>query len=116
MTSLNDRRLDSASFKRRKASADTLRKIRDWDIWECDQSTYSHDYDRAVSLVVHSGAATVRFDTGETVDLVAGDFLSIEPGVQGSWEISEPLRNIYQYHDTFQSASKREEQVRWQNR
>ena len=116
MTSLTDRRLDSVSFKRRKATADTLRKIRDWDIRECEQPTYNHNYDRAVSLVVHSGAAIVRFDTGETVDLVAGDFLSIEPGVQGTWEISKPLRNSYQYHDTFQSASKRENQVRWQNR
>ena len=116
MTRLTDRLLDSASFKRRKATADTKRKITAWEIWECDDPTFSHDYVRTVSLLVHSSAAIVRFDTGETVDLMAGDFLTIEAGARAQWTISEPLRNSYQYHDTFMSASNREDQVRWQRK
>ena len=58
----------------------------------------------------------MRFDTGETVDPMAGDILTIEAGARAQWTISEPLHNSYQYHDTFMSASNRENQVRWQSK
>lgn len=115
MTRLNERIMDSTRFKRRKATDDTKRKIASWEIWECTKPTYSHDYDRAVSLYVHHGVAIVTFDNGEAVDLQPGDFLTIEQDAKATWAITEPIRNSYQYHDTFLSASNREKQVKWQN-
>lgn len=64
-----ERLLDGAEFERRKATADTRRKIKGWDVWECADATFSHDYDRAVTLFVHEGRATVTFAGGEKDEL-----------------------------------------------
>ena len=116
MTRLNERILDSARFKRRKATEDTKRKIVGWEGWSCEGPEFQHDYDRTVSLYVHQGGAVLTFDNGETVDLQSGDFLTIEEGARACWAISEPIRTSYRYHDTFMSASNRSEQVRWQGK
>ena len=110
---LNERLLDAEQYQRRKATADTVRKIVDWEIWECADASFSHDYDRTVSLYVQQGAAVLTFATGDQLDLQAGDFLTIEAGAHADWAITEPLRNSYCYHDTFESAVQRTSQVRW---
>ena len=115
MTRLNERIQDSAWFKRRKATEDTKRKIAGWESWSCEGPEFQHCYDRRVSLYVHQGAAVLTFDDGETVDLQPGDFLTIEEGARASWAISEPIRNSYRYHDTFESASRRGSQVYWRD-
>jgi len=114
MTRLNERIIDSKSFTRRKATADTKRKIAHWEIWECADPSFTYEYDRTISLYVHEGAAVVTFSDDEVVDLAAGDFLTIQQGTSAQWAISAPIRNSYQHHDTFESAAKRAEQVRWQ--
>ncbi len=116
MTRLNERIIDSKVFTRRKATADTKRKIARWEIWACADPSFSFDYDRTVSLYVHEGVAVLTFSDGEVVDLQAGDFLTIQQGASAEWVISTPIRNSYQYHDTFGSAAKRADQVRWQDK
>lgn len=108
---LSERIVDEEQFQRRKATADTVRKIVDWGIWECSDASFSHDYDRSVSLYVHTGKAILTFASGEQVDLQAGDFLSIETGASATWAISAALRNSYRYNDTFESAAQRKAQV-----
>lgn len=115
MTRLKERLLDSAQFNRRKATADTLRKIVGWDIWFSEGPEYQYDYEITTSMYVNEGAAVLTFDNGESVDLQAGDFLTIFKGASATWAISEPIRNSYQYHNTFNSAEKRVEQVCWQD-
>ena len=116
MTRLNERILDSVQFRRRKATADTERKIAGWETWICEGPEFQHDYVRTVSFYVHHGAAVLTFDDGETVDLQAGDFLTIEQGASAKWAISEPIQNSYMYHDTFMSAANRTTQVRWKGK
>lgn len=95
----NERLLDSRFFKRRKATEDTKRKIGAWDIWECADPAFSFEYDRTVTMFVHEGAAVLTFSDGETVDLQAGDTLTVQSGASADWVISQPIRNSYQYHD-----------------
>jgi uncharacterized cupin superfamily protein len=116
MTRLNERIVDSRYFKRRKATADTQRKIANWAIWNCADPEFEYDYERRVSLYVHQGAAELTFSDGEVLDLQPGDFLTIEPGARATWKITAPIRNSYAYHDTFESASRRASQVRWQDK
>ena len=113
---LNERLLDSDLFKRRKATADTRRKITAWEIWECADPVFSYDYDRTVTMYVHEGAAVLTFSNGKTVDLRSGDTLMIQAGAVAEWVISEPIRNSYMYHDTFMSAANREAQVKQQGK
>lgn len=110
-----DRTLNGKHFKRHQATADTQRKVADWDIWTCDDPTFAHDYDRTVSLLVNAGKAILTFADGETADLQAGDFMTIYQGATATWTISEALRNSYCYHDSFDSATKRQQLVYWQN-
>ena len=98
MTRLTERLIDAACFKRRLATEDTKRKVVDWDIWECADAEFSHDYDRTVSLYVNEGSAILSFADGSQVDLQAGDFLTIAQGASAVWAISSPLRNSYCYH------------------
>jgi uncharacterized cupin superfamily protein len=113
MTRQNERNLDSDQFTRRKATADTLRKITGWKIWTCAEPRFQNDYDITTTMVVQQGAAILTFGNGEIVDLQAGDVLTIEQGASASWVISEPIRNSYQYHNSFDSASQRAHQLRW---
>lgn len=113
MTRLNERIVDSALFSRRKATADTKRKIAGWKLWECDDRLFSHDYDRTVSFFVHEGQATLTFATGEILDVQPDDVVTIHNGASATWAITKPIRNSYCYHDTFESAAKRHEQVYW---
>ncbi|PRZ44608.1 cupin domain-containing protein [Tritonibacter scottomollicae] len=108
-----DRLLDGTNFQRRKATADTKRKVKGWDEWECTDATFQHDYDRKVTMFVQEGSATLTFGDGEMVDIEAGDTLTIQPGVSASWNIAPPIRNLYCYHDTFTSAENRVAQVNW---
>lgn len=109
---LNERILDSRSFKRRKATEDTKRKVVAWDIWECADPAFSFEYDRTVTMFVHEGAAVLTFADGEIVDLQEGDILTVQSGASADWVISQPIRNSYRYHNTFTSASNREAQVK----
>ncbi|QMU58830.1 MAG: DUF861 domain-containing protein [Boseongicola sp.] len=110
---LTDRLLDAEQFKRRKATEDTKRKIAGWEIWECADPTFSHNYDRTVTMYVHEGAADLKFSDGTTVDLQSGDTLTVQAGASADWTISKPIKNSYAYHDTFNSAANRAAQVRW---
>jgi uncharacterized cupin superfamily protein len=116
MTRLNERIVDSRFFKRRKATEDTKRKIANWAIWDCADPEFQYAYERRVSLYVHQGRAELTFSDGEVIGLQPGDFLTIEPGAKAIWKISEPIRNSYCYHDTFESASRRASQVRMQDK
>lgn len=111
MTKRNERMLDGVFFSRRKATEDTKRKISAWEIWECTDPEFTYTYDKTVSLYVQDGAADITFENGEKVNLVAGDFLTIQSGTSATWAITQPIRNCYQYHDSFQSASNRHKQV-----
>ena len=104
---LNERLLDNQLFKRRKATEDTKRKITGWEIWECADPSFSYDYDRTVTMYVHEGAAVLTFSNGGSVDLQAGDTLTVQAGASADWVISKPMRNSYCYHDTFKSAANR---------
>lgn len=108
-----ERRLDGKQFRRRKATADTKRKVKGWEVWECTDATFAHEYDRTVTLYVNEGSATLTFRDGETVEIEAGDTLKIEAGASAKWDIAPPIRNSYCYHDSFSSAESRTAQIHW---
>ncbi len=113
MSQVDIRILESLHCKRHTASADTVRKTMGWEIWQCNDHEFKYSYDRTVSLIVHEGAAELTFADKTKVSVQPGDFLTIEKGAQATWHITSPLTNRFQYHDTFESASKREAQVHW---
>lgn len=115
MSQIDNRRLDSSQFKRHSASADTKRKITEWEIWKCSDPEIQYDYDRTVSLFVQEGSAKLTFEDGATLTLHPGDFLTVEKGANVTWRVTSPICSRFRYHDTFESASKRDAQVHWHN-
>lgn len=113
---LDERKLEGTNFKRRKATADTKRKVEHWEVWECHDTAFAHDYHRAVTLYVNEGGAELTFGDGETVEIEKGDTLTIHKGARATWTIQPPIRNRYCYHDTFSSAESRAEQVHWRGK
>lgn len=83
----------------RSATEADLRQIENWEHWHCADAEYRHDYDRPVTLYVHSGAATVAFLDCGSVELQAGDLLTIRKDAKAVWRISQPIHNSYKYHD-----------------
>lgn len=116
MTRLTERLLDATHFKRRKATEDTKRKIDGWEVWECADPAFDYDYNRTVTMYVQAGAAVLTFADGTSVDIQPGDTLTVQAGARASWVITSPIRNSYMYHDSFLSAAKRGEQVRWEGK
>ena len=98
MTQDDNRKREAALFKRQKATDEIRAEIKGWEIWECAESEFSHDYDRKVSLFVHEGGAQLTFSDGSEVDLQAGDFLTTEAGASAVWTFIAPIRNSYCYH------------------
>ncbi len=102
-----ERSIDAGPVKRRKASADTRRKIADWDLWDCSSPEIRQDYDRPLSLFLHAGAAELSFASRGRMDLEPGDLLIIEAATWAIWQVKAPIRASYLYHDRSASASRR---------
>ena len=104
---VNERVLKTTNLYRQAATPDIHRKTAGWNRWSCADSVYRHHYDREVSFIVQAGAAIIELNTGERLEVIAGDFVTIQPGVTGEWQISQPLENRFCYHDSFDTAASR---------
>ncbi|MCS3470113.1 putative cupin superfamily protein [Pseudomonas sp. JUb42] len=103
-----DRRaLKTTLLSRHLATSDTRRKTVAWAVWQCADAIYSHEYDKEVSFLVLAGCALIELSSGDRVDVLPGDFVTIRPGISCRWHISEPMENRYCYHDSFEIAERR---------
>ncbi|MDX3128634.1 cupin domain-containing protein [Streptomyces europaeiscabiei] len=46
-------------------------------------------------FVVPAGEATVRFETGESIELAPGVVVRLYAGERAGWEVRSPLRKVY---------------------
>ncbi|MEH6578476.1 MAG: cupin domain-containing protein [Amphritea sp.] len=107
------RSFDSKLVNRRLASRDTERKIAAWEIYESDAGEYRKEYDRSVSFYIEAGEAVLNFNSGEIIDIKAGDFVTIEKGAVAHWQINNGIVKKYLYHDSYNSADNRLTQIHW---
>ena len=101
MNTINSRHSDGISYSRRSTSPDTLRKIKHWACWTCNDPVFEHSYDRRVSFYVQEGTAELSFSNGESLHISAGDMVTIKPNVSAHWTIETPIVNLYCYHDSY---------------
>ncbi len=86
-----ERKLDGSNFKRRMATVDTKRKIIGWDIRECPDQTFAHNYERTITLYVHQGSTSLTFSDGETVKIQAGGTLTLQAGASATWAVEPTI-------------------------
>ena len=98
ITMTDPRYLKTDTCLRRAAGVDFPDAAAQWEVWHCEGPTFEHSYDRAVTLYVDQGVASIAFSTGQVVDLQRGDLLTIEVGAKAVWTIRQSIRNLYRYH------------------
>lgn len=62
--------------------------------WRSDPATYAYAFETDETFVVLDGAATIALDTGETVQVKAGDMAYFAAGTQSTWTITQPFRKF----------------------
>ncbi|WP_116473916.1 cupin domain-containing protein [Zobellella maritima] len=82
----------------RQASDEEKQRCQDWELWESgDTDRFSYSYDQDVQFIVQRGEAIIHSPTNEPVAIGPGCHVTIHKGVEGSWAISSPVVNRYQY-------------------
>ncbi|MBV4473315.1 cupin domain-containing protein [Pseudomonas botevensis] len=82
----------------RQATAEEQQQSQQWELWESDDTDrFEYSYDRDVRFVVQSGEAVIHSPTNPPVSISPGKLVTIRKGVEGSWTISVPIINRYQY-------------------
>ena len=72
-------------------SADKL----DVSLWRSDPATYDYLFEGDEAFHVVEGAATVELpDTGETIELRAGDVAYFAAGTRSIWTITQPFKKF----------------------
>ncbi len=64
-------------------------------IFTCQPSRFRYVFETDETIHVIEGRAKVTLDSGEAVELSAGDIASFPRGAHAIWEISEPLREFF---------------------
>jgi len=62
--------------------------------WRSEPATYAYDFETDETFVVLEGAATIALDTGETVEVKAGDMAYFAEGTRSTWTITETFRKF----------------------
>lgn len=63
-------------------------------LWSLSAGTV-RDVEADEVFVVLEGDATVRFETGESVELTPGTLVRLHTGERTEWEVRSPLRKLY---------------------
>lgn len=66
-------------------------------IWECEPGGWPvvNRPNTETCYIIAGRARLTDFETGQTVDVTAGDFLTLPPGWSGRWDVIETVRKAY---------------------
>ena len=64
-------------------------------VWECTPGKWRRAVTQAEFSHFVTGRCRFHADTGETLDIEAGDAVLFPPNTQGTWEIIETVRKNY---------------------
>ncbi|MDX3588813.1 MULTISPECIES: cupin domain-containing protein [Streptomyces] len=78
------------------AAAKTLGEFggTEFGLWTLTVGTV-RDVEADEVFVVVEGDATLRFDTGESIELTPGAVVRLHAGERTEWEVRSPLRKVY---------------------
>ncbi len=81
-------------FHQIEPKGDSVDKL-DACIWRSDPATYDYMFEGDEAFHVLEGAATVELpDTGEMVELQAGDVAYFSAGTRSVWTITQPFKKF----------------------
>ncbi len=64
-------------------------------VWRSDPATYDYLFEKDEAFFVVAGAATIELaDTGERIELRAGDVAYFSAGTRSVWTITQPFKKF----------------------
>ncbi|MCW1824422.1 hypothetical protein A5731_00870 [Mycolicibacterium conceptionense] len=63
-------------------------------VWEAEPGVHM-DYRGQETVVILSGRATVKGESGDTVEVGPGDLVVVDPGEGTTWTVHETIRKVF---------------------
>ncbi len=70
--------------------------VKDWPLWEREESVFDWHYDERETAYVIEGEVEVETETGEVLTIEAGDLVVFPQGLDTVWRIKEDIKKHYQ--------------------
>lgn len=70
--------------------------VKDWPIWEKEESVFDWHYDERETAYIIEGEVEVETETGEVLTIEAGDLVVFPQGLDTVWRIKEEIKKHYQ--------------------
>ena len=69
-----------------------------WGFWEKGVSEFPWQYDSQETCYILKGRAEIKdLDTGDVVEIKAGDLVVFESGLKCQWDIKEAIEKYYKF-------------------
>lgn len=89
-----------SSIKVQKATPEKLAElgVESWSPWECGPETFDWEYSSDETAYVKEGRVRVRTESGEEVELGAGDLVFFPRGLKCTWTVLQTIRKVYVFN------------------
>lgn len=73
--------------------------VRDWPIWEKEQSEFPWHYDSAETCFFLEGDVVVTPEDGDPVEVGKGDLVTFPAGMSCTWKVRKAVKKHYSFGD-----------------
>lgn len=82
-----------------KPCDDQVQTSKTWPIWECDVSKFDWEYTQTEKCLILTGQVEITDDpeTGESVTINPGDYVTLPNGLKCYWNVKEPVKKHYDF-------------------
>ena len=70
--------------------------VKNWPIWECDNSEFDWHYDQTETCYILEGEIKVK-TAQEEVAIGPGDLVTFPQGLDCTWTVTKPVRKHYNF-------------------
>lgn len=74
-------------------------EVKNWGIWTSEVKKFPWEYSETEKCYILEGHVVVTEDSGETVEIKKGDFVTFPKGLKCTWDVKEPIRKHYQFEE-----------------
>ncbi|MBR9699013.1 cupin domain-containing protein [Candidatus Woesearchaeota archaeon] len=78
-----------------KATEEDREKVKDWGIWEKEESEFPWEYSQEEHCLLLEGDVDVTNEEGEVSHFEKGDYVVFPKGMKCTWKINKKVRKHY---------------------
>lgn len=71
-------------------------KVKDWDIWEKEESEFDWNYESNESCYIIEGEAEIFFQN-QKIHIKSGDFITFKKDLKTRWKITKRIKKYYTF-------------------